>query len=464
MDGMTAMPVLVELLAMAMATCIQTYFYYKTIGFSAKWRGYRLALVMLAVSVIVAALTLITHNVPSLMGAVARWIFFVVIILYPVFFMGGKRRERVLFGFVNVATYMFSVLLGGVALNAVITKLPAIQTISTFFEIHIVHGAAWVVILLALLLTMVIYMVLVLMITHLNTEGKRFIPSKYWVGMMIGFSIIAAGLYAIGNLGIWIENTEKRFAYVAVSSLGFLVVWLMLYLVFYFVCRYFSKVTEANALAIQNDMIERYMLRKQASDERIRVLSHDLKHSLIQWRTLAEEKGDISALSHILEYEEQLRSALLFDVKNDNANAMINQKYWEATQRQVKFLVDGVYDKDLLISNMDLCSLLGNLLDNAIEAAAQAETKALRYVKLTIRRKGNLLIMGVENGYSKEPVLANGAFVTSKKDKDRHAIGTLSIKYVAEKHDGVIHNAYENNLFKASVMFRGYQSTLSDKN
>ena len=464
MDGIFIMSVLVELLTMAMVTCIQTFFYYKTIGFSAKWSGYRLALVMLVVSVIIAALELIAHNVPSLIGDIAWWIFFVVIILYPVFFMGGKRRERVLFGFVNGAIFMFSGLLGAVVLNAVITKLSAIQTTSTFFKILIIQGAAWPVILLALLLTTLIYMILVLVITRLNTEGKRFIPGKYWIGMMIGFIIIVAGLYAISNLGIWIEDTWLRFKYVAVGSLGFLVVWLMLYFVFYFVCRYFSKVTEANALAIQNDMIERYMLRKQASDERIRVLSHDLKHSLIQWRRLAEEKGDVTALQNISEYEGQLRSAFLFNVENENANAIINQKYWEATQEHIKFQVDGAYDKDLLISNMDLCSLLGNLLDNAIEAAAQTETEALRCVKLNIRRKGNLLIIGVENGYTKEPVLENGAFVTSKKDKDLHSIGMLSIKYVVEKYDGVIHNSYENNWFKANVMLRGYQSVPSDKN
>ena len=77
-------------------------------------------------------------------------------------------------------------------------------------------------------------------------------------------------------------------------------------------------------------------------------------------------------------------------------------------------LVDGIFHKDLLMSRLDLCSLLGNLLDNDIEAAAQAETEALRRVKLSVRRKGNSLILAVENDYAIEPVLENGIFVTSK--------------------------------------------------
>jgi len=216
-------------------------------------------------------------------------------------------------------------------------------------------------------------------------------------------------------------------------------------------------------LAIQNDMIERYMLRKQASDERIQILSHDLGHSLTQWRSLAEEKGDADALQSISEYEGQLLSSLLINVENDTANAIMNQKQFEATQKQVEVLVDGAFDKDLLISKLDLCSLLGNLLDNAIEAAAQAETEALRRVRFSIRRKGNLLILAVENGYAIEPVLRNGVFITTKKDKDLHAIGMRSINYVTEKYNGVVNHSYENNWFKASVMLCGYQTALSDE-
>lgn len=211
-------------------------------------------------------------------------------------------------------------------------------------------------------------------------------------------------------------------------------------------------------------MIGQYLLRKQASDERIKVLSHDLKHSLAQWRMLAEGRDDEKALESISEYEEHLLSCLLIDVENETANAIINQKRLEADQAQVEFLIDGVFHKDLLVGTLDLCSLLGNLLDNAIEAAAQAEQATLRRVALSIRRKGNLLVLVVENGYAVEPVLENGLFATHKKDRDFHALGMVSIHNVAEKYEGVVTNSYENNWFKATVMLCGYSSILSDDN
>ena len=440
----------INVLLLLPITCIQTFFYSKTIGLNPKWKGLRLALVILCVTIVEAALQPIAAL--FLMGPIVIAILIIVIFfLYPVFFMGGKLKERVLFGVINFVIFMFAALF---------------MSLSIYPKVAIEFEISWQSIPLILAVAVfiyIVYIVLVLVIVRLNMEGRQYIPRKYWAGIVLCFSIILVGFLGLQNIINWFADVEMSRMYATIISLVYLVIWLLLYFVFSFICRYFAKTNEANALAIQNDMIERYMLRKQASDERIKVLSHDLRYSLTQWRTLAEEKGDADALQSISEYEGQLLSSLLIDVENDNANAIINQKRWEADQKQVEFLVDGAFHKDLLISKLDLCSLLGNLLDNAIEAATQAETEALRRVKLSIRRKGNLLILAVENGYAIEPVLENGVFVTTKKDKDLHAIGMRSINSVVEHYYGVVHNSYENNWFKATIMLCGYQTALSDE-
>lgn len=439
-----------QVLILLPITCIQTFFYSKTIGLNPRWKGLRLAFAMLFVTVIEAASQFISGQVAAL-----SWIGFLLLvmyILYPVFFMGGKLRERILFGVINSLAFLFSIFFAGMAV---------------FSESHVqldLSGPSALPFFAFIIGTYAVYAILALIITLLNTEGKRYMPRKYWTGVIICFSIILIVFFTTECIIAWVAVPEMFRMYTVINSLVILIIWLLLYFVFSFICRYFAKATEANTLLIQNDMIERYMLRKQASDERIKVLSHDLKHSLIQWRTLAKEKGDTNALQSIAEYEEQLASSSLVNVENESANAIINQKCLEAKQERVEFLVDGVFHKDLIISKLDLCSLLGNLLDNAIEAAAQAETETLRHVKLSIRRKGNLLVLAVENGYAATPVIENGSFVTRKKDKERHALGMQSIGYVSEKYGGVFHNSFENNWFKATVMLRGYQNALSYKN
>jgi hypothetical protein len=412
----------------------------------------RLAFVILGVSVIHFT-ALFLWNVVAAPSLFLRYsLGFVITVLYPVFFMAGTLKERVLFGSVCSALHIFVMMF---VLVIVPHGRPSVAY--SYFE----DDDPWQMMLRVLALFLFLYAALLLFLAHVNTEGKRYIPRKYWTAALFLFTVICTGLIATVFFGEQIGDSERIRVFLTIASLGLFIVWLLSYFVFFFICRYFSKTAEANALAMQNDMIERYMLRKLASDERIKILSHDLKHSLTQWRALAEEKGDANALGAILEYEGQLRSSLLINVENENANAVINQKQWEAAQGRVEFLVDGVFHKDLALSKLDLCSLLGNLLDNAIEAAALAETPALRRVKLSLRRKGSLLIVVVENGYALEPVLEEGAFISRKKDSGLHAIGMRSIRYVAEKYDGIVNNSYENNWFKASVMLRGYEAAPS---
>ena len=251
------------------------------------------------------------------------------------------------------------------------------------------------------------------------------------------------------------ETLEVRYVFIAIYGMISLIFifefWQIILSVFWF---YRAIKTESELIAASK--IQHYMRRKHLSDERIKVLSHDLKHSLVQWRKLAEEKGDKDTLESISEYEQQLFSYVLINVENESANAIINEKYLEARQAQVEFQVDGIFYKDLLMSKPDLCSLLGNLLDNAIEAAAQAEADHLCRVKLCIKRKDNFLILTVENGYALEPIIKNEDFVTRKKDRENHALGMRSIRHVAEKYNGIVSNSYENNWFKAVVMLIGY--------
>ena len=425
-------------------TCLQTLFYSRVIGLSKKWRGWRLVLVILVIAIFEAGLQLIAMND-------ALWVsllFLSIVILYPMIFMGGILKERIFYGIMNLVILLFSILLT----SNIMSSGRLVQSTSEItWKILLVCG-----------LMLTIYGALGSIIVHLNTEGRYYLSRQYWVRLTLGFFLIFFGLLIIQSFNR--VEADRRFRlYLSIISVSLLVIWLLLYSIFYFICRYFSKTIEANTLLIQNDRIEQYMVKKQESDERIQVLSHDLKHSLIQWRIFAEKKDDIKTLQGISEYEEQLQSSLLINVENENANAIINQKKWEADQSQVRFQVDGVFHDDLLISKLDLCSLLGNLLDNAFEAAVQVQIVTLRQINLTIRRKGNLLIVVAENGYAVEPVMENGVFITQKEDKEHHALGMRSIEKVVEKYNGTFNHSYKDGWFKITIMLQGYQSILSDE-
>lgn len=429
---------LIIFLSHLLNACLHTVFYYKTIGLSHRWKGLRLICIIVIYSILSTAATTADNSSPWGIS-----IYFVIVILYPVLFLGGRLRERLFWGIICCAMAQFA------------NILSIYVSSDNMWDLF---GEKLNTILLVVVLIKMIYVVLAMFIVHLNTSGKHYIPHKYWIGTIICPFAIVICMTIVFNFDIWFADDPKLYSYTIVFTLVFLVVWILLYFVYYLGCKYFFKVNEANMLAVQNDMIERYILQKQASGELIKILSHDLKHSLVEWRALAEEKDDEAVLKSISEYERQLFSTQMINVENDSANAIINQKLLEARQANVKFQIDGVFYKDLILSKLDVCSLLGNLLDNAIEAAVKAETEDLRCVRLSIKRKDNLLILAVKNGYAAQPVLENGTFTTNKKDKERHGIGMISINYVVDKYNGAVHSTFEDNWFKTTIMLSGYQT------
>lgn len=442
--------VFLEYVFMVSITAIQTLVYSKSLGVPPQWRGKRLTILVFLIGFLEASIQLISLNITDFSGI--RYIYLLIFFLYPILFMGGKRRERIFFSIVSLATLLFSILFS-----------------STFFRtnniVRVTNSSSWLYSTMLTGLIIAIYAILTFIIYHLTNEGKHYIPPKYWHSITICYFVLMLCLYIVYSAPIWFAKNDQLYTYLTIFSVSLFAIWLLMYFVFYFACRYYSKAFEVNLLALQNNMIEKYFLQKQAADEKIQLLRHDLKHSLFQLSQLANETGNTDALQFINEYEHQLTETNLIDVKNENANAILNQKSWEAKKSGVKFLVEGVFYDDLILSKLDLCNLIGNLLDNAIEAAShEGVCDNLRSVKFTSKRKGNLLMLVVENGYAIKPVLEGNRFKTTKKQSEHHGIGTRSIQYIADKYSGVIDMSFLNNWFIVTILLNGYQTGLSNKN
>lgn len=129
---------------------------------------------------------------------------------------------------------------------------------------------------------------------------------------------------------------------------------------------------------------------------------------------------------------------------------LISSKMALAEQEQLKTKVNIEYPHNTNIRSVDLTTILGNLLDNALEAG-KAAPEGLRFLNLTIRRINAMLIIKVENGYGNTPVQENGKLLTSKKDKAFHGWGLKSVQTAADRYDGTISTDYKNGVFQSVV-------------
>lgn len=129
---------------------------------------------------------------------------------------------------------------------------------------------------------------------------------------------------------------------------------------------------------------------------------------------------------------------------------LISSKMALAVQEHIQTKVNVEYPRNTNIRSVDLTTILGNLLDNALEAA-ETVPKRLRFLHLTVRRINAMLIIKVENGYSEAPTQKNGNLLTSKIDKAFHGWGLKSVQTAAERYDGAVNIDYVDGIFKTVV-------------
>lgn len=134
---------------------------------------------------------------------------------------------------------------------------------------------------------------------------------------------------------------------------------------------------------------------------------------------------------------------------DETVDYLINSKAKAAKELGIQYQAQVEFPRHTNLRSVDLCAVLGNLLDNALEAAQQVTEKEERFVRLTIRRINQMLIIKVENGFRIPPVSEDGVLTTSKTQNGLHGWGLKSAQTAAQKYDGTVQTSYTDKLFQA---------------
>ena len=208
----------------------------------------------------------------------------------------------------------------------------------------------------------------------------------------------------------------------------------------------------------QNEYTQKYVQTINEQYEQTRRLRHDMKQYFTVLDGLISERKYSEARALISEnYKSISCSEVVVNVGNNYVNSILNAKLTHAKSLQIDVICS--IEKDLSgIESTDLCNLLGNMLDNAIEAAQECKTEK-RSIELNISSLSNRLIVIVRNSINHSILAENPNLVTSKQDKSEHGYGIKTIKSITEKYDGTIDFFEENLTFVFRVELRKYNKS-----
>ena len=284
---------------------------------------------------------------------------------------------------------------------------------------------------------------------HLPKDGKMGISIKEYISGLV----IAIAVFAVSNISFLTENTpfSGRYSF-EIGNIRTLVDLGGIAILYAHLIQCCELRVRKELEAVQNVLQNQYVQYKQSREsiELINYKYHDLKHQIAVLRSEEDPKKREEFLNRM---EEEIRQ---YEAQNKTGNKVLDTvlttKSLYCAKHGITFTC--VADGTLLdfMDVMDICSIFGNALDNAIECELKIQEKEKRLIHVTVSKQKQFLILRFENYCEETLQYQEGTPITTKKEKEFHGYGLKSIQYTVNKYDGAVSMNLEDNWFELKVL------------
>ena len=214
---------------------------------------------------------------------------------------------------------------------------------------------------------------------------------------------------------------------------------------------FFSKQIDKRIAAYQRELIETHYREVENMYRQIRGWRHDYRNHIQMMKVLAAN-GDMDALKAYLDELDTDLNTVDTVVKTGNpmADAILNSKISLARSRNIPTQVDAHIPVKLKMSELDLCCIIGNLFDNAMEAS-MALPEEKRMIRVYMDMKGTQLYISFTNVTAAKKLSKVGkGFKTSKGEG--HGFGLVRIDDIVSRYDGYLSRNSEDGAFTTEIL------------
>ena len=255
--------------------------------------------------------------------------------------------------------------------------------------------------------------------------------------------------FAVGYVWGWMVREPEyfeinRYLSVSIYFCGTLILYML---------QYMSSEAQLKGelQSIQNMLDIRYQQYKDyvETTSYLKRQLHDLKHQLAGMNISDE---------NFLEYKQEMQKTIRkFETWNVSGNSVLDslltQKQQQCIEKEIQLVcnVDGKAIDFLAVR--DICIIMGNLLDNAVEAAEKLEKPEDKIIQIEMKQKNQFLLIKVENRYQGQIVVKENSLPqTDKEDRENHGIGLKSVKITVEQYGGNLNIETEDGWFVVNVL------------
>ena len=388
-------------------------------------------IIYICASVCYAFMVLTINSITSYEGWIGV-VYSIYILAFSLIFLRGKLLIKILISiFTNIcliSVNTFSVNLMSVVFKSNVDAIYSEKTLSRF---------------LMIIIDQLILFYVFTVFLRIFKKSKMNFGKKEWIFII---TIFVASFLSVAAIQITLQKNDLSEQYIGIlmaAELGLILINIICFFMMSILNNSHKAAEELSMLKQQDEIRKQYAENVKYRYEEIRRIRHDMKQSYTVLETLLSESRTTEAIDYI-------RSEVLDDVGNDFVNSILNSKLSTAKQLGIEVICSSV--KDISgIEAVDLCTLLGNMLDNAIEAAKQCPSeKSLIEVKIT--SSDEKLIIQVTNSIKCSVLKENSELKSTKQNPSEHGFGVKSIRLIAQKYFGSAKYFEEDNTLSCRVI------------
>ena len=284
---------------------------------------------------------------------------------------------------------------------------------------------------------------------HVPTDGYLDVNRKDWLTALF----IAVVVFAVSNLSFISKDTPFSGAYsqeiANIRTLVDIAGVAILYAHYVLCC---ENKMRMELESVQNVLENQYQQYKQSREsiELINYKYHDLKHQI---EVLRKEQDPEKRNAFLNKMEDEIKQ---YELQNKTGNGVLDTVLTSKSMycNNHGITLTSVADGSLLefMDTMDICSIFGNALDNAIESVIKIADKEKRLIHVSVSRQKAFLMIRVENYFEGNLEYAKGQLESTKKEKAFHGYGIKSIRYTVNKYDGAVDIDAKDNWFNLRIL------------
>lgn len=370
----------------------------------------------------------------------------ILVFAITLFLYHGKLRLKIIYNLIFFVMLGLSVIMSSILINRLPKNIPIVVNDSSFITI------------MNIILPEIILFVLVGLLLLFSNKKKQNFAAKYWLVLLCvpltTLLVLSVFQYCMDSIPadahlfdaeftFTLDGQDYKFpmlglyGFIAISIVGLIFINILVFILFGRLHNQMEAQARIEALEQQTRLQSRSVEKLENSYTKMRELRHDLQNHLVCLNALVEKQKYDELKDYIKTMVNTVDEAAFMTITgNSTIDAILNEKLLAANKNEINTYFDVPPISDLRVEAMDLCIILSNILDNAVEACCKIPEGKERFIKLKIAVQSSYISVSCSNSTINENSKKNADFETDKADKELHGLGLKSIKNTAAKYGG----------------------------